>query len=176
MYRPLHNDRGINETRITDLGKEKVLRDYVTEDTVFKQYDMTNVDKFAYPWRKYYYNVSLKNVQANFYINSGIVSGTFESVYFSCDNSKYGDTFWDSCTFKNCKFINCQFGKLDIRWCKFDNCQFIGCTGTIRYIRASTFKKNCSFKDSDIKIEQVDEYFFLNSKRQKNGYMQLCEK
>lgn len=175
MYRPLHNDRGINERRIQNFKEDKVLRDYVAEDATFEEFDMTNVDLYAHPYREYHYNVNLKNVRARFYINNGIVSGIFENVFFSCDDGQ-SSTFWDCSTFKNCKFVNCHFGKLDIRWCKFDNCQFIGCTGAIKYIRASTFKKNCSFVDSDIRIEQVDEYFFLNSKRHKDGYMQLCEK
>lgn len=175
MYKLLHNDRGINETRIKNFQEDKVLRDYVAEDATFEEYDMTNSDLYAYPYREYHYNVNLKNVHARFYINNGIVSGIFENVFFSCADGQKS-TFWDCSTFKNCKFVNCHFGKLDIRWCKFDKCKFIGCTGTICYIRASTFKKNCVFKKSDIKIEQVDEYFFFYSKRHKDGYMQLCEK
>lgn len=172
MYTPLHKDYGINEKRIKNFKEDKVLRNYVAENATFDCYNMTNVDAY----RKYYYNVNLRNIHARFYINNGIVSGIFDSVFFSCESIDRSGSFWDECIFKNCTFINCKFGKVDIRWCKFDNCKFIGCTGTINYIRASTFKKNCSFVDSDIKIEQVDEYFFMNSKRYKKGNMQLCEK
>lgn len=173
----LHNDCSINETRVQNFSEDKVLRDYMAEDETFNQYDMYNTDLYTKPYRKYYYNVRFKNVRANFYIVNGIVSGVFENVFVSCnDGNNY--SFWDCAVFKKCKFINCHFEKLGIRWCKFDNCQFITCTGTIRYIRASTFKKNCVFENSDIQINQVDEYFFVNNKRQPSGYcpVQLCER
>ena len=165
------------EIRIKNLREDKVIRDYIAKDKQFDgRYEMTNNDIYSNPYRKYYYQINFKNVQSNFYINNGIVSGIFENVSVSCDDNEYHHSFWDCSTFKNCTFINCEFQKLDIRWCTFDKCTFIGCTGTIRYISASTFKKNCIFENSDINIEQVDEYFYMNSKRHKNDDVKLCER
>lgn len=124
--------------------------------------DISNDDIYAYPDRKYYYNVELSNLSERFHIAFGRVTGMFKNIEFS---SIPLESFFDECYFKNVVFENCRFDKIHIRWCKFDNCKFINCSGEISYIRASTFKKNCIIQNTLIDIKSVDEYVYLNTKK-----------
>lgn len=128
--------------------------------------EISNHDWYSDPDKKYYYNVELDNLTADFYIAFGHrVKGVFRNINFSSNR----DTFFDLNYFKNVIFENCYFDRIDIRWCKFDNCQFINCSGVISYIRASTFKKNCVFQNTSIDVKSVDEYMWLNARRYTYG-------
>lgn len=130
--------------------------------------EIANYDRYACPSRRYYYIIDLYNLSKEFYINHGYcVTGTFENITFN------SGTFFDGSTFNKSIFKNCHFDNTHIRWCDFTNCQFINCSGTIRYIRGTTFKKNCIFLDTHIEIKQIDEYIYLNSIRYNNKYSNL---
>lgn len=110
--------------------------------------------------RKHHYNINLSDIENNFYINNGDpVTGIFKNITF------YSGTFFDCTLFKNVIFENCNFNNISIRWCEFKRCQFINCKGDIVYIRATTFKKDCLFKNSNIGIKDIDEYMYFNAKR-----------
>ena len=100
---------------------------------------ISNSDIFAYPNRKYNYNVNLSGIENNFYINNGNpVTGLFKNITF------YFGTFFDCALFKNVIFENCNFNNISIRWCEFKKCQFI---------------------NSNIGIKDIDEYMYFNAKR-----------
>ena len=121
---------------------------------------IANSDIYAYPNRKYNYNINLSGIENNFYINNGNpVTGLFEEITFC------SDTFFDSTLFKNVTFKKCNFNNISIRWCTFQKCKFISCKGYIGYIRATTFKKDCICDNTDIDIKFVDEYMYFNTKR-----------
>ena len=134
------------------------------------KYDIriANSDTYAYPNRRYHYSINLSDIENNFYINNGNpVTGLFENIMF-CSES-----FFDCTLFKNVTFANCNFNNISIRWCKFQKCKFINCKGNIKYIRATTFKKDCIFDNTDIKIDFIDEYMYFNSKRHVCGFEKL---
>lgn len=149
-----------------DFTDNKLKQSVTNGDCLKERVEIANYNRYAYPNRKYYYNVEVNNLTKGFYINNGYsVTGIFENIHFT------SKTFFDCSTFKNVVFKNCYFDKIDIRWCKFINCKFINCLGRIRYIRASTLKKDCVFEDTNIEVEQIDEYMYLNAKRYGVGYI-----
>ena len=143
----------------------EIIKTSITNDDCLKErVEIANHDLYAYPERRYRYNVNINNLTKEFYIMNGkYVTGIFDNINFT------SSTFFDCTEFKNVIFKNCYFDKIEIRWCKFINCQFINCSGEINYIRASTFKKDCVFKGTNIKIYLIDQYMYFNSKRY-NGY------
>ena len=146
-----------------DYTEVKIKQLITNNDCLEERVEIANNDRYAYPNKKYYYNIKVNNMIKGFHIDNGYsVTGIFESIKFT------SRTFFDCSTFKNIIFVNCYFDKIDIRWCKFVNCRFINCAGKISYIRASTFKKDCVFKETIIEVEQIDEYMYLNSKRYRN--------
>ena len=129
-----------------------------------KKINIENHQIYSHPYRKYNYDIHLKNLEYNIYIMNGKpVTGSFENITF------LKDTFFDCSIFRRVIFKDCHFGGFDIRWCKFENCQFINCTGKFYCVRATTFKKDCVFENSSIEIGYVDQYMWFNSKRY-NGY------
>lgn len=144
---------------------------YLNYQDDFRRISISNNDCYAYPNRKHYYNVELNNISSEFYIDSGhSVIGVFDNIKF-----KKG-TFFDNCNFNNVIFKDCDFEDVDIRWCKFNNCKFINCNGRIKYIRGTTFKKNCVFENTCMHIHFIDEYMYFDSKRQHSGYSDVCLK
>lgn len=146
-----------------NLNNEKIevyINNYSFTPNAYHEIDISNVDRYSNPNRKYQYNVNLISLCADVYINNAKpVIGIFKEIYFKTTS------FFDGSTFKNVIFKNCWFDNIDIRQCKFINCQFIGCNGTISYIRESVFKKNCTFTDTLITIKYIDKYTWFNSKR-----------
>lgn len=140
-------------------SEKRVFEERITNDS-FCPYVMSNHDIYAYPNHAYHYHVELKGLEGSFYINNGRpVSGTFKNIVF------LEKTWFDTTLFKNVTFENCVLDADFIRWCKFDNCQFINCSGNFRYVRGTTWKKNCKFVNSSFRIHQIDEYIYINGKR-----------
>ena len=147
-----------------DYTRETIKISITNDDCLEERVKIANNDLYAHPERRYRYNININNLTKNFYIMNGkYVTGIFDSVNFT------SETFFDCTEFRNVVFKNCYFDGIDIRWCKFFNCHFINCLGEIKYIRVSTFKKDCVFKDTNIKIKYIDQYMYFNSKRY-DGY------
>lgn len=129
--------------RIDNVGKLSISNHYLYSD----------------PNRRYQYDIYLKELSYDVYIMNGKpATGTFENFTFK------EETFFDCTIFRRITFKDCHFDNIDIRWCKFEKCKFINCTGRIKYIRESTFKKDCIFENSLIKIGRIDHYMWYNSK------------
>lgn len=122
--------------------------------------DIANHELYSHPHRKYHYDVNLHDLTVNLYVmNAKPVTGVFKNIVFN------KNTFLDCAVFKGVVFDNCTFEDIDIRWCQFDKCKFIDCKGAIKYARGVTWKKNCVFKNTQIVINDIDEYIYINSQR-----------
>lgn len=133
--------------------------------------EIANHELYSHPNRKYHYDVDLHDLTADIYVmNAKPLTGIFENITFK------KNTFFDCAVFKGVIFKNCTFDGFSIRWCKFEKCQFIDCKGTIGYARKATWKKDCIFENTDIRIDSIDEYIYINSKRYDRGYYNIALK
>lgn len=93
---------------------------------------------------------------------------TFKDCYF------LEKSWFDSCVFKKCNFINCIF-KGDMRWIDFLSCEFENVQFDLSYIRASKIDKKCTLKNVQFNIEQIDEYMFVLGKKYKKDFWHQSE-
>ena len=102
---------------------------------------------------------SFKNLNTNLNICSIIYKEvTFENCIFN------EETWLDSSSFIRCKFINCNFYGQS-KWVDFDKCIFENVHFEMKYMRKTTFKKNCIFSNVTIKALLIDEYIWVLGKR-----------
>jgi uncharacterized protein YjbI with pentapeptide repeats len=109
---------------------------------------------------------SIKNIKTK--INT--VSIIYNKVTF--ENCIFENTRCDWIYFNECIFLNCMFSG-DMRWVDFDKCNFFDTYFDMNYIRRVTFKKNCIFKNMNIKAINIDEYIWLFGKRYSKSYHPL---
>ena len=75
-----------------------------------------------------------------------------------------GDSWFDGILFKACTFDNCTFsGRM--RWCEFNECNIINTEFDMKYMRRTTFRKNCTYDNVKFNIEQIDEAVWLFGER-----------
>ena len=108
-----------------------------------------------------------KSIIKGFIKNLNTELNTCSIIYtkITFENCIFNDKSWmDSSSFINCIFINCNFYG-DFRWITFDKCNFENTHFDMKYIRATTLKKNCNFNNVTIKVKQIDEYIWVFGKR-----------
>lgn len=127
--------------------------------------EIANHHLYAYPNRKYHYDVDLKDLVANTYIMNGKpVTGVFSNITFT------KGSFFDCSIFRRVIFKNCKFEDVHIRWCKFEKCEFINCEGNINYLRGGTIKSDCIFLNTFISVNKIDQYTWFNSQRYTSSF------